>query len=100
MRDSWELALDALRPADAEIDAALSCGDTESAMRAAYSAACAAITAITGGETQPGTAHGVWVELTPTMLLALEDGTLMDQGTFVSLSYRNWTLGAGTADTS
>ena len=65
-------------------------------MAAAYRAANDAVEALVGEDGRtPGVAHGVWVELTPNALLALEDGTLVDRGAFVSLSYRSWVVDTG-----
>ncbi len=88
--ETWQAALDALRPLEARLDAALSAGDTASAIRIAFEGAAAAVGLV--GETGPdeGTArlHRVYVELTPLPLDAYEDGTLGENGAYVHLAYQ------------
>lgn len=105
--ESWQAAIEALRPLDARLDAALFTGDVESAVRLAFSGAqdAAARVAASRAETDPARLHKVYVELTPLPLDAFEDGTLGENGTYVNFAYQcesgpaaeAWDFGSGAA---
>jgi hypothetical protein len=88
----WQVALDTLRSLEARLDVALAAGDVGSAMQMAYDGAreAVALVAEAGPETVAGRWHKIYVELTPLPLDALEDGTLAENGTHVSLEYQGW----------
>jgi hypothetical protein len=90
----WQAALEALRPLEARLEAALSAGDVESAMRMAFRGAqeAVALVADAGPEVNAPRLHRVYVELTPLPLDAFEDGTLSENGAYVRLEYQGWTI--------
>ncbi len=89
---NWQVALDALRPLEARLDAALAVGDVESALRMAFEGAQKAVALVAEASPEANTArwHRVYIELTPLPLEALGDGTLADNGTYVNLEYQGW----------
>jgi hypothetical protein len=91
---SWQTALEALRPLEARLEAALSAGDVESAMRMAFRGAqeAVALVADAGPEVHAPRLHRVYVELTPLPLDAFEDGTLSENGAYVRLEYQGWAV--------
>ncbi len=100
----WQSALDMLSPLEAQIDAALAVGNVESAMAIAFGGASRAVALVAGPssaeETAHGTAkvHGVVVELTPLPLDTYEDGTLSENGAYVSLTYQSWAMTPAQAE--
>lgn len=89
--EGWQTALEVLRPLEARLDAVLSAGDVAAATRLAFSAASQAATLVaepTG--TAQATIHRVLVELTPLPLDTLDDGTLTENGVYVTLTYGSW----------
>jgi hypothetical protein len=97
--ESWQAAIESLRPLDARLDAALFTGDVESAVRLAFSGAqeAAALVAERSAETEAARLQRVYVELTPLPLDAFEDGTLGENGTYVNFTYQAESLAAAEA---
>jgi hypothetical protein len=92
------LILNALAPLRNELDMALARGDREAALQMAYGALSAvadALAAHRGDRVQPGQVlvHALFVELAPLPLELRSDGTLVEPGTSVQVSYRNWAVG-------
>ncbi len=96
----WQAALEILRPLEVTLCAAEARGNHREALQAAYNGASQAVEALTA-KTRTGsgqtTVHGVWVELTALPLAARDDGTLADNGTYVSLEYQQYEVTNGEA---
>jgi hypothetical protein len=89
----WQAAIEILRPLEAILWAAEARGNRRAALQCAFKGASQAVNALT--EEAPGafgltTVHDVWVELTALPLVARNDGTLIDNGTYVSLEHRQY----------
>ncbi len=97
------LILHALAPLRGPLDAALARGDRETALQMAYQALAQVADALAkrrGDQAQPWQTliHALLVELTPLPYEPRPDGTLVEQGTAVQVSYRNWTVNRHEAD--
>lgn len=99
-REGWQDALAVLGPLDGEIERALAAGDVTAAVRLAFSGAAQAAALVSGGHSVEGMAsmHGVYVELTRAPLSASGDGTLVENGAYVSLAYRHWDVAPEQAE--
>jgi len=91
------LILNALGPLRGELDAALACGDQETALRLAYAALSEVADALAthrGDLIQAWQVriHALLVELESLPLAPQSDGTLAEQGTEVRVAYRNWAV--------
>jgi hypothetical protein len=100
---SDHLILDALSPLRDELDAALSRGDEETALRLAYAALSdiADLLAAARGDLLQAwqvRIHALLVELKALPLQPDTDGTLKEQGTAVNVMYRNWAIDQSQAD--
>jgi hypothetical protein len=89
----WQAAIEILRPLEAILWAAEARGNRREALQCAFKGASQAVNAL--AEEAPGafgltTVHDVWVELTALPLVARNDGTLIDTGTYVSLEHRQY----------
>jgi hypothetical protein len=96
------IILAAMRPLQADLDAALARDDRPAALKLAYRAlvpVADTLVACTGCPLRPGQArvHALLVELEPLPFLVAADGTLADQGTTVTVHYRNWQVTAAAA---
>jgi hypothetical protein len=94
---SGETILRALTPLRDELDAALAREDHTAALRLAYSAlapVAAALAERRGDRLARGQVriHALMVDLQPLPLEPQADGTLVEKGTAVSISYRNWAV--------
>ena len=97
--DNWELAVDALRPLEAQIDAALAWDDVPAALHAAFAGASRAATLVSEpADSGSARLHGVLVELAPQPLDASADGTLVEKGAYVSLTYQTWSITPAQAE--
>ena len=84
-----------------QIDLALATGDATGALQMAFGAACGVCDAF-ATESQPLTAeqgriHALVLELEDIPWGSAADGTLIEGGTAVQISYRNWTVDGATA---
>jgi hypothetical protein len=98
--DRWQDALQALGPLEVQIDAALAAGDVASAVGLAYGGAsqAAALVAEPAMCEDSATVHGVLVELAPLPLDTFDDGTLAENGAYVTLTYRSWNITQAEAE--
>lgn len=97
--ENWQTALDMLSPFEAQIDAALAAGNVESAMGMAFAAASQAVGLVSGpASAATARVHGVMVELAPLPLDTFDDGTLAENGAYVSLTYQSWDISPGQAE--
>lgn len=98
--ERWQDALQALGPLEAQIDAALAAGDVTSAVGLAYGGATRVASLV--GEPAAGedraTVHGVLVELAPLPLDTFADGTLAENGAYVTLTYQSWNITTAEAE--
>lgn len=97
-----DLIQHALSPLQGELSAALARNDRSAALRLSYAALCRvadALAACRGDKLHPGQVrvHALFVELEALPLTPMADGTLVEGGTSVSVSYRNWTLDRAAA---
>jgi hypothetical protein len=99
-REGWQDALAVLGPLDSEIERALAAGDVTAAVRLAFCGAARAAALVSDGHPAEGMAsmHGVYVELTRAPLSASDDGTLVENGAYVSLAYRHWDVAPEQAE--
>ena len=100
---SDDLILNALAPLRDELDTALARGDEETALRLAYGALgqiADTLAAARGDLLQAWQVriHALLVELESLPLKPQTDGTLMEQGTAVRVSYRNWAIDRSQVD--
>ncbi|MGQ9489519.1 MAG: hypothetical protein ACUVR4_01630 [Anaerolineae bacterium] len=89
--------LRALHPLRGELDALLARDDRQAALRLAYHALAQVadtLAAYRGDKLRPGQVriHALLVELKPLPLEPQPDGTLIERGTAVSVSYQNWAV--------
>jgi hypothetical protein len=92
---------DALR---AEFSLALASGDTTGVVEMAFRAACDVCDALAeDGEplaSDQGRVHALAIELVDLPWTTAEDGTLVEGGTAVQISYRNWTVDREEAEST
>jgi len=94
--------LRALRPLQADLDAALAREDHSAALQLVYRTllpVAKALSALMGRPWGKGQArvHALLVELEPLPLAVEPDGTLIEQGAAVTVHYRHWLLPAADA---
>jgi hypothetical protein len=97
------LILHALNPLRGELDAALARNDRQRAVKLAYQALAQvadALAAYRGDALGPGQirVHALLVDLKPLPLEPMPDGTLAENGTEVTVNYRNWSVAQHEAE--
>jgi hypothetical protein len=89
----------------AELNRALAGGDQTGALQIAYQAACEVCDTFAAARepltAEQGRVHALVVEFEDVELSSAADGTLIEGGTAVQISYRNWTVdNAAAVDTA
>ncbi len=92
-RADWQAALGILRPLEVVLQAAEARGGCQEALQTAFEGAYEAVRVLaTEAPARCGLTrvHGVLVEFTALPLVARDDGTLVDNGTYVSLEHQQY----------